>query len=331
MQHPKERSASENRTQRTTHPAANKTEDHKAFSRYLLVLVAVWLGILLIIGLFNLLVDPYGVFGTNRIGIYINADRESKAGAIKRFDYDAVLMGTSKAAMINTSQLEGYTFFSVTFGGATIEELYAFADRHVHDAKLAVLALDLGMFGENPPFRENAFTPLKPGDYLTYLFSTSVLEASFRTLRRHLQGRAPSFRPDGSYITDRWAADKDTPNPVVLEREFSNEAISYQNFRLSPERLQVLHDFQALLESRNARVVIVINPLHERSILILRESPAWPRFLEWKAYLQSLSPNVIDLSDSAYSESANFFHTDPVHFRSEVGVEWMNSKVLVYD
>lgn len=328
MAHTREESTSGGRPQHLTNSTAHKTGDSKAFGRYLLVLGSVWLGILLIIGLFNLMVDPYGVFGMNRTGIYINADREAKAGAISRFDYDAVLMGTSKAAMIDTTQLEGYTFFSATFGGATIEELYAFADRHVHDAKLAVLALDLGMFGENPPLRENAFSPLRPGDYLTYLFSTSVLEASFRTLRRHLQGQPPSFRSDGSYITDRWAADKDTPNPVVLEREFTNETLSYERFRLSPERLQILHELQSLLESRNARVLIVINPLHERSVRILRESPAWPRFLEWKAYLQSLSPHVTDLSDSVYSESANFFLTDPVHFRSEIGVEWMNREVL---
>lgn len=304
------------------------SDQDSAFRNYLLVLFLTFLLITSGIGLFNFLVDPYGIFGMNRVGIYINADRESKAGAIKRFHYDAVLMGTSKAAMIDTTQLEGYTFFSATFGGATIEELYDFVDRHIHNGKLAVIALDLGMFGENPPFRENAFAPLNSSDYLTYFFSTSVLEASFRTLRRHWKGEPPTFRPDGSYITDRWTADKDIPNPAVLEHEFQNEAISYQRFALSPRRIQVLRDLCELLESRNIQVVLVINPLHERSVQILRESPAWPRFQEWKTQLQSISPRVIDLSDSVYSKADNFFHRDPVHFRSNVGVEWLNKEVL---
>lgn len=313
---------------RTSSPDDYPAEGPASYRRYLVAFLMAFAFVTISIGLFNLLVDPYGVFGTNRIGIYINADRESKAGAIKRFSYDAVLMGNSKAGMIDTSQIRKPIFFSATFGGATIEELYAFADHHIHDAALAVLVLDFSMFAESNLRREDTFDPLGPGDYLTYLFSTSVLEGSWRSLRRHLQGRAPTFRPDGSYISDSWAEGKDQPNPAAVRQQFEREARHYNLYKLSPRRLQVLEDLSSVLSQRGSRVVILLPPLHEESFRILTESPAWPVFEEWRNHLQSTYSTLIDLTLSPYSAPENFFISDPVHFRSDVGARILSDEVI---
>jgi len=38
----------------------------------------------------------------------------------------------------------------------------------------------------------------------------------------------------------------------------------------------------------------------------------------------------IDLSFSTYNAATNFYRTDPLHFKSEVGVRFMNAGVLPF-
>lgn len=293
-----------------------------------MTLGATLIGATLLLALFNFLIDPYHVFGNNTLGIYVAADRESKPAALRAFPHNALLMGTSKAAMIDTSQLDDYTFFSISFGAAQVEELYDFCLRYDTQPALAVLMLDLGMFGSTPPFKANAFAPRTPAAWLPYLLERTTTAHALKTLRRHYRGSEQTFRPDGSYIANQWAAHKNEPNPDALARTFENEVRAWEHFRFSEERYACLLRLRDLFRERGVRVVVVLHPLHERSVHILRHSSAQPLFEAWLVRLRQDFPDVVDLTDSHYSRPEHFFVADPVHYTPEAGVIFMNTLVL---
>lgn len=277
----------------------------------------------------NYLVDPYDVFGRNRLGVYVAADRESRPAFLKRFPHDAVLMGNSKAAMIDTTQLQGYRFFSATFGGATIEELYFFARNYVKDAKLVVIALDFGMFSvKQPVTATDPFADREWSFYAPFLLSLSTLADSVQTISRYLRGKSPAFRPDGSYIAEKWAATKDVPNASVLEHAFAQEEKGYQSMQFSEQKLDKLRDLALLLEKRQIPVIAVVNPLHERSLALLRGSPAGKEAERWVRKVRQVFPVTVDLRDTKYARPEHFFAADPVHYKPASGVEFMQNDVL---
>lgn len=301
----------------------------RRFPVYLKTAAGVFAGVTLAVVALNYFVDPYAVFGRNRLGVFVAADRQSKPAMIRRFPHDAVLMGTSKAAMVDTTQLEGFRFFSATFGGARVEELFYFTDNYIHDAKLVVIALDYGMFADTfPIIPDDPFRNRGVSFYFPYLVELGIARDSIQTISRHLRKRTESFRPDGSFIADKWTAAKSVPNPALLEQLFALERASYADMNLSEERMRYLEKLRDVLRARRIPVVAVINPLHERSVRLLRESRQAATVETWKQRVRGLFPDTVDLMDSRYSAATNFFAADPVHFLPATGVEFLNREVL---
>lgn len=298
-------------------------------SRYILAFFATMLGIVASVGLLNFLVDPYDLLGRNRLGVYVAADRESRPAVVNRFSHDAALMGTSKAAMVDTSQLKGFKFLSATFGGATVEELYFFALNYLTDLRLVVLALDFSMFATEPPYAEfDPFGNRGTMFYANYLLNFGTAEDSIQTISRFFRGKPKAFREDGSYIAEKWFTTKDASNPAVLENAFDEEREMYARMRFSEQRMLKLKELRDLFLDREIPVAVVINPLHQRSVELLTTSNMAGQQAEWKRRVGDLFPLTVDLSDSKFSAPSNFFASDPVHYKPAVGVEFMNTEVL---
>jgi len=96
------------------------------------------------IGLLNYCVDPYNRFGNNRLGVFISAERESKAVEVRRFPHNALLVGDSRMAMVPVSRLQDFRFFNGAFGGATSEEVYYFLNHFAIQDELVVVGIALG-------------------------------------------------------------------------------------------------------------------------------------------------------------------------------------------
>ena len=89
--------------------------------RFVILALGLAGGLVATIGLFNYFVDPYGLFGQNRLGIHISAEREFKPSQVQRYPHDALVLGTSRMAMIPVDDLKGFRFFNAGFGGGTAE------------------------------------------------------------------------------------------------------------------------------------------------------------------------------------------------------------------
>ena len=83
--------------------------------------------ILGLVGLFNWLVDPYMVFGNNRLGgIYISGEREMKLYLVRNSPHQALLIGSSKMAHTDPDSIRGYRFLNVSFSNAQPEEIISY-------------------------------------------------------------------------------------------------------------------------------------------------------------------------------------------------------------
>jgi hypothetical protein len=95
-------------------------------------------------------------------------------------------------------------------------------------------------------------------------------------------------------------------------------------------RMSFLVKISACLRERGIPCVVVIPPMHEAVAQALQAGPVAGEVLAWKRQLNTIFPQVIDLSVGAYNRATNFYRADPIHFKAGVGVRFMNAEVLPF-
>jgi hypothetical protein len=279
------------------------------------------------LGLLNYVVDPYNRFGNNRLGVYISAERESKATQARRYPYNALLLGNSRMAMIPVDNLQGFCFFNGAFGGGTAEEAYYFAYHFAKPRDLVVLGVDLGG-GDPAQLQGDIFQPPGWTANLNNLLNLSTVEYSVRTIADHCAGRPASLSPNGSFEATRWFELYDREDPPQLEWKLAELKHDLDRAtRMTREHMSYYARLADCLRQRGAVCVVLIPPLHEALARRL-DAPARAALQSWRKELESIFPTVVDLSFSPYGAAGNFFKCDPSHFKPEVGVRLLNAEVL---
>ncbi len=220
------------------------------------------LGVIGVLGALNLLVDPCDRFGLNRLGVYVIADREVKSAEFPRFAPDAVLLGNSRAAMIDVSRLSGHRFFNAAFPGASIEELHSFIEHYVKDQKLVVLGLDAYQFGLAPQPITDPFKPLTFRRAMDYILSLRHVEYSVRTMAKHLAGEPSDFASDGSYAQAKWEVRADRIDEELARRRMREYRDALAHYQLDPARLEVLRAIRDTLKQRGIPLRVCLAPTH---------------------------------------------------------------------
>ena len=296
--------------------------------RFVLLSLAIAAIVVGIIGLFNYLVDPYGLFGNNRLGIYITAEREFKSSAVCRYPHNALLVGNSRMAMIPVQGLDTFHFFNAGFGGGTAEEAYYFLYHFATHIDLVILGVELGQ-GDPPSPQGDIFAPLTWTGVLNNLLNLKTVEYSVRTIYDHCSGEPVSLRADGSFDATRWFERWDKPDPQHLAFVLARLGQGYWNYTgHSKQSMTFYTRIAECLRQRGILCVAVVPPLHEGVANRLRSSEANAAYEAWRTKLKSIFPIVVDLSVSPYSSPTNFFADDPVHFKPEVGVQILNKEVI---
>ena len=164
---------------------------------------------------------------------------------------------------------------------------------------------------------------------LNNLLNLSTVEYSLRTISEHAAGHPSSLRADGSFYAARWFElydREDRPRLVwqlqQLQREFEHYAGT------SVEHMSFYVKLADCLRERGITCVVLIPPLQEEVANYLRASPARAGLQAWRRQLDTLFPNVVDLSFSPYGAADNFFKCDPAHFKPDAGVRLLNAEVI---
>jgi hypothetical protein len=281
------------------------------------------------LALLNFLVDPYNRYGTNRLGVYISAERESKSTDVRRYPHNALLIGNSRMAMIPVAQLNGFRFFNAGFGGGTAAEAYYFLERFARKEDLVVLGVELGQFA-GPSNEPDGFAPRSWSSMVDNLLSLKTVEFSIRTIAGHVSGEAPTLRPDGSFNAQHWTEVFDRPNPAVMEFQLERLKRGYAGFQGPVTNgLYFYSRIAKCLRDRGITCVAFLPPFQEAVAKAVKESPsAMAGYAAWRRELEGVFPLVVDLSLSKYCAAENFFKADPVHFKPEVGVRMLNEEVI---
>ncbi len=296
--------------------------------RFVILALGLAGGLVVTIGLFNYLVDPYGLFGWNRLGIYISAEREFKSTQVQRYPHDALVVGNSRMAMIPVADLKGFKFFNAGLGGGTAEEAYYFLRRFAHHQKLVILGVELGE-GDPASFKGDIFAPPTLTDILNNLLSLKTVEYSVRTIYSHFAGVPGTLRTDGSFDAKPWFDRWDKPDPAHLALEVQNLGRLYWGYRGDRKLPMTCYSKIAeCMRERGITCIVVIPPLYEAVASRLRDASAVSRYEDWRSRLQAIFPLVVDLSVSPYCAEENFFKSDPMHFKPEAGVRMLNTEVI---
>lgn len=298
---------------------------------YLTVFAWVALISLLAVAALNYFVDPYYRFGTNRIGVYISAEREFKATAVQKLPHNALILGNSKPAGIDPLELKGWQFLNAGFGGATPEEMYAFLKHFAHEQELVVLGVDFGMFNEKEkaivrdPFERSMLR-----DMTAYLLSLKSLQYSFESLLGYAVGQGVTILPTGqsnpaAYLEKDAAFTREYYGPtlrLLKERAF-------HDFKYSSTRVNDLEKIRDLMKERGIRLQVFINPENAAVLALLGRVPASALVDQWKADMRRIFPDLIDLSaDPQWQAHSLYYWHDPYHYRPDTGARFMREAVL---
>ena len=297
-------------------------------AKYLAIAVLTCLALLTSAVGVNWFVDPDNLFGNNWTGLYVDNDRSAKRRLVKAHSHDAILIGSSKVATIDPDDLRGHRFFNASMVGVVPEEFFFFLRDHTDGVRHVVLGLDFYMFNEREsPFVESdTDVPRGAVDGLSYLFGINILKASVATLYKWLSGESPRMLGNGQRNPDfKIRADRifDAPEYAKILKYLDES--HYHDYRYSTRRLAVLQDIRKLMAERGIRLTVFINPLNEKVLQMLKGKPEWQLFIRFRRDVASIFPGVLDLSESQWSASENFYFSDPWHYRHNVGAAMVNS------
>jgi len=105
----------------------------------------------------------------------------------------------------------------------------------------------------------------------------------------------------------------------------------WDGFKCPPiEKMSFLVKIRDCLRQRGIACVVVIPPTYEGLAPTVASGDVGKELTTWRGQLASIFPSIVDLSFSPYNAATNFYTTDPIHFKPEVGVGFLNEKVLPY-
>lgn len=301
---------------------------NRAARRYVWLVLGLAGGLAGGLALLNLIIDPFNRYGNNRLGVYISAERECKSAYVQRFPHDALLLGNSREVRIPPAQLAGFRFFNAAFSGATPEEIYYFLQRFAWRQRLVIFAVDLG--AHDPAERRgDIFAPKGLTSALDNLLNLQTTGYSIRTICEALSPHPEPIGPDGLMPAANWIRDADRDNPAKEAFAIKSLQHAWVGYHCPPlAQMSFFVKISECLRQRGIPCVVVIPPTHEAVARVAQSESAAQEVAAWKRQLGVIFPHVIDLSFSSYNAATNFYRSDPVHFRAEVGVRLMNQEVL---
>ncbi|MDY7013182.1 MAG: hypothetical protein SVX43_06180, partial [Cyanobacteriota bacterium] len=185
---------------------SKKISNRQKYSRFTALFLLMASIPMVSVGLFNIIIDPYGTLNTP-IGKFNhekprkdNNDRLYKAADIMRIEPVAVILGSSRTKQsIDPEHLafgDRKPIYNLALNGANIYEIRRYLEHAIANQKnleLVVLGVDFFMFNEElknqPSFSENRLEKrfLPVGDLVNSIFSLDTAEKSVKTVEASLK------------------------------------------------------------------------------------------------------------------------------------------------
>lgn len=307
------------------------------YSRFYTVLITVILLILGAIGLFNVIVDPYGVFNSPLIQGFNQSKpwkvvqvRLFKAVNVTRIKPETVLLGASRTYVglnpkhpsLNSNQ----PVYNLGLNSANMYEIKRYFQHALFnqpDLKLVVLEIDYFSFylnGKNTPdFLEDRLerNSISLPDLFNSTLSMDALINSISTILHN-------YRDSQKFLFVNGMVDVAVPNQPIANSTFTQFLRPF-NFSISSSYLKDLEYVVKTCRDRGIELKIFISPIHVLFSEYIRETGYWPIYEKWKREVVKISPvwdfsGYNSITTEKYSDRVIMKnYTDVSHYTIPVG------------
>jgi hypothetical protein len=275
--------------------SSNEAHRHRFYLRVCLGVIA--LGLVLL-ALFNLLVDPLGAYRFSALGLFQPyrghfTSRAGKSEAVAHGNYDLILLGTSRVELgmpIDHPAYQSDRVYNLGLEGTSLPELAAALDLALKNnpLKRVIFGVDFLLFSDRratrADFENSRFNPrLNIFEYhARNLFDWDATVRSWSLVERLEHHKAPPAAERG--FVPRTIPPKLSQRTVFARRihDFLVNPETYGAYRYSPERVRQLHEMIRQCRARGVDLVIFIPPVHALQLETIRIAGLWPVFEQWK-------------------------------------------------
>jgi hypothetical protein len=308
----------------------------------LILWFATALSIVGFVAAFNITVDPFGYFGNNTLGYYFSSERQFKYSLVKSYDYNAIVLGDSRVAYTGTNQIDlpGYKFVNGGVAGSSLaEQIGLLRASRLSQLKLAVFGLrfdDLAKCSkDDEPKRVESPRELGSWDALRFAASLTQFAYSIDALSAGAQGLSPQYHADGTrsvvskLFQESALIGKTAHYWSKIEREIPKPPSKDPRFEFDVKCRKLLGAARGLADRYGFSLVVVFLPMNSDLLQHLHwdRPQARSQIRKFLAHIQEVVPHVVDLSNSSFSDSNNFWLNDSMHFKPATGARLIEEAI----
>lgn len=311
------------------------------YHRYNFIFLLTALLPLLSVGMFNIAVDPYGVYHTVSIAGFNQFkpdkwkhQRLFKAIDITRIKPVTIFLGSSRTNLgLNpnyTALKDKQPAYNLGLNGANTYETLRYlqhAIKNQKDLKTVVLGLDFIMFnqdlGNQIGFEESRLerSSLTGQDFINTAFSFDALSLSEQTFQANKDSSDRDiYYPNGFMRLGRSEIDRSL---TEFKKSIGVYFNVHSNYKLSQAYSDDLREIVRLCREKNITLIAFISPAHVTQTEAIYTAGQWQILEEWKREVVKILP-VWDFSDynsittEAISEKMQHY-IDSSHYKEAIG------------
>lgn len=314
----------------------------------------------LLIGIFNTAVDPYGVSNSPswREFNLVKPEQDTHNKLFKtidviRFKPTTVLFGSSRVILgldpSHPALMDRQNSYNFGILGLHVYELNSYVQHSLinqPNTKQVIIGVDFFMFNQSGEFSANLDENLgKNKISLTMLmnlvFSWNTFQASQKTIMANFNNRnLTKYYSRGMRIIDSTTSDIKDKNFVSMKDRFKRDLSNYltnqayyKDYKLSNRSIKIYKDIIHICQTRNIDIKVFISPEAATQLEAIRLAGLWSFFEQWKREWSQITPlwdfsSYNSITTEPISDNMHYF-LDGTHYSKQVGDLILN-RVLSY-
>lgn len=295
-----------------------KYKDYWRYLKYATIIVTTFM---LVIGISNVLVDPYSLYNSPKIDRFNSVKSEYgdhvrliKTYAVKRIKPKAIVLGTSRALRGIDPEHKGWSYepvYNLAILGANIYEIARYF-QHAHGIcplKQVVLLLDFRFFDVysiDTDLDESRLSVSYDGqenadiyitDYISTIYSYDAVSSSIKTFFHNFINRRPNtlIYQDNGFCDTRNLTVPDGYRAAFIEKErnylrvLSQEKVRYYNPETGQNSFDYYRQILRIAYQDDIDLHIAISPNHARLREVYAVVGLWSQYEEWKHMLVKIN------------------------------------------
>lgn len=289
--------------------------------------------LLLAIAAVNYVIDPYGIYHFSGKSYNYQKVKDSdpylfKAYHIKKYQPEAVVLGTSRAMRLNPPLIESLTgeqTYNLGLSAATAYidlEYLKYVVKVDNNLKSVFLGLDFEVFAEQYPTHANFNkNRLHSSFYTEDLFASLLSEKSLKDSRKVVM---ENLNKATTYTEHRYLGDGSFDETIIYPPNANQDTLQLMptTYELSSDSMLYISQLKQLCDQNNLKLYIYISPVHAIVLETYWQNQLWSKFEDWKRQLVAISPvwdfsGYHQISMSSLKKEKNY--NDLSHFSKKVG------------